>query len=121
MGSKKSKYVGVSYNTISSKWRAKRRNKIEKKKMYNGYYKDEETAAHASDTLARKLMKSGEHNLKLNFPDDQKEVHWKTKVNNRFIGVSYDKNRSKWRAQRWSKNENTNVCNGYYTNEERAA
>ena len=38
-------------------------------------YENEETAAHASDTLARKLMENGEKALKLNFPDDYTEVH----------------------------------------------
>jgi hypothetical protein len=39
------------------------------------YFKDEETAAHATDTLARKLMANGEKNHKLNFPDDNTEVY----------------------------------------------
>ena len=43
--------------------------------LFNGYYDDEETAARASDTLARKLMKSGEQNHKLNFPEDDTEVY----------------------------------------------
>merc|ERR1712098_46123 len=43
--------------------------KNEYKMVHNGCYDDEETAAHASDTLARKLMENGELNHKLNFPD----------------------------------------------------
>ena len=43
--------------------------------LFNGYYDDEKTAARASDTLARKLMKSGEQTLKLNFPEDDTEVY----------------------------------------------
>ena len=45
------------------------------KVVYYGLYDNEQTAAHASDTLARQLMKNGELNLKLNFPDDNTEVH----------------------------------------------
>ena len=41
---------------------------------YNGRYDNEETAAHASDTLARKLMSNGEQGHKLNFPDDDTKV-----------------------------------------------
>ena len=44
--------------------------------VYNGtIYKDEETAARASDTLARKLMANGEQNHRLNFPDNNTEVY----------------------------------------------
>merc|ERR1712098_199182 len=43
--------------------------------LSNGRYDDEETAARASDTLARKLMKSGDQTLKLNCPDDHTEVY----------------------------------------------
>ena len=57
----------------TSKWRVQRWSK--NKLFYNGHYDDEETAAHASDTLARKLMKNGEQNHKLNFPEDDAEVY----------------------------------------------
>jgi hypothetical protein len=49
-----SQYIGVSYDVITSKWHAKRHSKHEKKTVHNGSYENEETAAHASDTLARK-------------------------------------------------------------------
>ena len=39
----------------------------------NSHYTAEE-AAHASDTLARKLMENGEQGHTLNFPDDETEV-----------------------------------------------
>ena len=54
---------------------AQRRSKKEKKILTNGYYKDEETAARASDTLARELMANGEQNHKLNFLGDSTEVY----------------------------------------------
>merc|ERR1712098_653619 len=76
---KKSPYIGVFYNEKTSKWRALRWGKDENKVVYNGYYDNEETAAHASDTLARKLMENGEQKTKLNFPDDQTEVYPKEK------------------------------------------
>merc|ERR1712098_987535 len=69
-----SKYIGVSYNEKKSRWIADRWSKNEKKVVHNGYHKDEETAAHASDTLARKFMQNGEQDHKLNFPDDDTEV-----------------------------------------------
>ena len=70
-----STYLGVSYNVSRSKWIAYRRSKHERKLVYNGHYENEETAAHASDTLARKLMENGEQNHKLSFPDDNTEVY----------------------------------------------
>ena len=71
---KPSKYIGVSCNKKDERWREQKRSKNEKEKVSNGTYKDEETAAHASDTLARELMENGEKNHKLNFPNDHTEV-----------------------------------------------
>merc|ERR1712098_923713 len=70
-----SKFIGVAHNTKKRKWVASRRSKDENKMFYNGSYTDEETAARASDTLARKLMENGEQCHKLNFPDDHIEVY----------------------------------------------
>ena len=42
--------------------------------VHNGTYENEETAAHASDTLARKLLEHGEQGHQLNFPNDETEV-----------------------------------------------
>merc|ERR1712034_171241 len=70
---KKSKYIGVAIN--DSKWRVQRWSKDKNKIVYHGYHIDEETAAHASDTLARKLMKNGEQGHKLNFPDTHIKVY----------------------------------------------
>merc|ERR1712098_516398 len=69
-----SQFIGVCYNVPMSKWRAKRHSKHKKKSVYNGYYDNEETAAHASDTLARKLIANGEQGHRLNFPNDDFEV-----------------------------------------------
>merc|ERR1712098_252226 len=55
-----SQFIGVSYDVKSGKWRAQRRSKLEKKMIHYGSYKNEETAALASDTLARKLLANGE-------------------------------------------------------------
>jgi len=118
---KKSDYIGVCYYENKSRWRAQRWSKTKKTSISSGYYLEEETAAHATDTLARKLMKNGEQNHKLNFPDDYTVVHWETKNTNKYIGVAYHKNRLKWMAQRWSKNENDMLYNGYYSDEEKAA
>ena len=69
----------MSYNERDEKWYAQRHSKNENKAAYNGYYKNEETAAHASDTLVRKLIENGEKDHKLNFPNDHTEV-WQEKV-----------------------------------------
>jgi hypothetical protein len=107
----KSKYIGVSYHINNSKWQAQRRSKKNGKKVVsNGYYGDEANAAHASDTLAKKLMENGENGHKLNFPDNNIEVSREEKrYSSKFIGVSYHKKRSKWCAQRCGKNENNIV------------
>merc|ERR1712098_166168 len=78
---KSSIFIGVSYNKQNKRWEASRRNKNEQ--VHNGSYKDEETAAHASDTLARELMAKGKENKKLNFPDDDTEVCKKNQKNKR--------------------------------------
>merc|ERR1712098_519141 len=116
----KPNYFGVSCQKMNSRWVAYRRSKTEKKTVYNGTYKDEETAAHASHTLARKLIVNGEKDHKLNFPDDATEVNPETEKEN-YFGVSYDKSKARWQAYRRSKNENKNVYNGTYKNEETAA
>merc|ERR1712098_994896 len=105
MGS--SKFIGVSISRNRSKWIAKRWSKNENKAVCNGYcYDNEETAAHASDTLARKLMKNGEHGHKLNFPDDFTEYNAERKDYSRYLGVSYDKRIERWVVMRWSKSKN---------------
>ena len=53
--------------------------------LCNGTYENEETAANASDTLARKLMKTGEQNHKLNFPEDETEVYPEKVTGNKFF------------------------------------
>merc|ERR1712098_785458 len=73
-GRSSSRYIGVSYSKVTRQWQVKRWSKSEKKQAHNGWYRDENTAAHASDSLARTLMASGEQNHKLNFPDDIREV-----------------------------------------------
>jgi len=117
---KKTNNFGVYYNKSQERWRAERRSKHEKKNVYNGTtYKDEETAAHASDTLARKLMANSEKDHKLNFPDDYTEVYSDQKTN--YFGVSYNKLRAMWDAYRHSKNEKRTAHNGTYKDEETAA
>merc|ERR1712098_552666 len=87
-----SKFIGVSFSKKESNWKTERWSKSENKRFYNGHHDDEETAAHASDTLARKLMKNGEQNHKLNFPEDDTEVYpEEKKTSSKFIGVSFNK------------------------------
>merc|ERR1712096_82134 len=116
-----SKYFGVFYIKNKSKWGAQRWSTVEKKNAYNGYYDNEETAAHASDTLARKLMENGKQKLKLNFPDDHTEVYPEKNQTSKFIGVSYIKSKERWIAQIWSKSEKKIVTNGTYKDENAAA
>jgi len=115
-----SNYIGVSYWKTRSKWKAQRYSKNENKLIFNGYHNTEKTAAHASDTLASKLIENGEQRHKLNFPDDKTEVY-KKRNTSQYIGVSYNKKFSKWKAQRYNKNEKKNVFIGYHNTEEGAA
>jgi len=110
----------VNYLTQNENWHVRRWSKNRNIQFYNGSYKDELTAAYASDTLARKLIENGEKGHKLNFPDDDIEVQppGKTSI---YFGVSYNKRRSTWVVSRRSKNENKAVSNGYYKDEETAA
>merc|ERR1712096_297876 len=117
---KMSKYFGAYYNEAHKKWIVQRWSKTENKNICNGSYKDEETAAHASDTLARQLMANGEQNHRLNFPDDSTEVFPETKTP-KYFGVYYNKAHKKWGAQRQSKNEKKTVYNGFFKDEETAA
>merc|ERR1712098_1026376 len=112
-------YFGIRYNKRDEMWRTYRWSKKEDKTVHNGSYKDKETAARASDTLAKKLMVNGEKGHKLNFPDDETEVYPEQKTN--YFGVSYNKLRATWEACRRSKNEKKTVFNGTYKNEETAA
>merc|ERR1712098_810811 len=116
----KSNFIGVHYTKSNNKWRTQRRSKNEKKMIYNGTYKDEETAARASDTVARKLIASGEKGHKLNFLDDDTEVNPETEREN-YFGVRYNKQRQTWCASRWSKGINKTFHNGTYKDEETAA
>merc|ERR1712098_880548 len=118
----KNNYFGVSYNKLRATWDVCRYSKNEKKNLHNGTYKDEEIAAHASDTLARKLIENGEKGHKLNFPDDNTELYPKeVPKSSSFIGVTYHKPNDRWCAQRHSKNEKTIVRKGSYKDEETAA
>merc|ERR1712098_856582 len=86
-----------------------------------GTYKDEETAAHASDTLARKLMKNGEKGHKLNFPDDSTEVYPEAErqtERKNYFGVTYNLRDSRWYAFRCGKNEKKSFSHGYFKDEE---
>merc|ERR1712098_112613 len=118
-----SQFIGVSYEIKATKWRAQRHSKLEKKMLHNGSYENEETAARASDTLARKLMANGEQAHKLNFPDDDTEVFPEEKKgpHSQFLGVIYDISTTKLRAQRHSRLEEKIIYNGSYENEETAA
>ena len=67
---KQFKYFGVSYDRRDFVWSACRRSKKQNQLVHNGTYKYEDTAAHAGDTLARKLIANDKKGHKLNFPED---------------------------------------------------
>jgi hypothetical protein len=118
-----SKFIGVSYDKKNSNWKVSRRSKKCRKNMVDngGTYKDEETAAHASDTLARNLMTKGEYH-KLNFSGDGGEMHIEKKQNSsKYIGESYDSKNSRWKMSRRSKNETRMIYNRTYKDKETAA
>merc|ERR1712098_989151 len=90
--------------------------------MYNGLFEDEETAARMSDTLARNLIANGEHEHKLNFPENDSEMYQEgvlLKKASKYYGVCVCQD--KWQAKRWSKDEKKMVTNGIYKNEKTAA
>jgi hypothetical protein len=91
-----SEFIGVRYVSKYSKWQAVRWSKNERRLVSNGLYDNEETAAHASDTVARKLMAKGENNHKLNFPDDETVVCREEKKTSKYIGVSYNEKTEQW-------------------------
>merc|ERR1712098_913340 len=108
-----------SYCKTKKKWQTRRRSKNEKKLVSYGHFKDEETAARASDTLARKLMENGEQNHKLNFPDENFIQEYQKETNSsKYTGVCYSDSNAGWTAQRWSKQEKKPLHNGTYKNEE---
>jgi hypothetical protein len=72
---KVSEYIGVYYNRKHNVWRASRQSKTKRKMVHNGSYRDQETAAQASDALARFLMANGDTNLKMNFREENIEDH----------------------------------------------
>merc|ERR1712098_699669 len=112
-----SQFIGVSYDINTTKWRVQRHSKLTKKTIYNGSYENEETAARASDTLARKLMANGEQVHKLNFPDDDTDVFpEEKKSSSKFIGVKKVSNSAKWQSQRYSKLEKKMIHCGSYDN-----
>merc|ERR1712098_116100 len=116
-----SQYFGVTYNLRASRWQAQRYSKPGNKVVYNGSYRKEETAAHASDTLARTLMRNGEEYHMLNFPDDYTEVYPERQTSSMYLGVAYNKWNSKWCAYRHSKAGKKLVYHGSYNDEETAA
>merc|ERR1712098_59529 len=106
------------FKAKQQKWSAQRRSKFLKKVLYNGSHDDPAQAAHASDTLARKLMTNGEQGHKLNFPNDDTEVLAEKTLSSQYLGVSYDVKFKKWRTQRYSKHEKKMIVNGRYDTEE---
>jgi hypothetical protein len=107
-----SKYFGVTYNPRKAIWNAKRWNKGEKKWAHHGSFKSQETAAHASDVLARTLLVGDKElgrfrqNHQLNFPDENTEILFFSEntepAPEEYFGVRWNGRNSKWSAYRWS-------------------
>lgn len=69
------KGIGVAYYPNREKWRAYRWRSSDKKKIEHGWYKDKETAAHASDNLVRLHFQFGaEQDHELNFPNANETI-----------------------------------------------
>merc|ERR1711964_928080 len=68
--------------------------------------------------MGRALMKNGDKEMKLNFPYDEIEVWAEKKTSPKYVGLSWIKSKSKWRVERWSKVQGTNVYNGYFNRDE---
>ena len=86
-----SKYLGVTWVAAVKKWQASASH------VYLGRYNDEEMAAKAYDTYARKIYGNF---AKLNFPDIHEEVCFvvRQKKTSKYKGVVFDKKTAKWRA-----------------------
>jgi hypothetical protein len=78
-------------NKQTLRWQAVRWSKNENKTVHNGTYKNEETAARASDALARKLIANGEKDLEFNLPDDDTAVYPENKTNKRKRSSDFEK------------------------------
>jgi len=72
--------IGVIFYPKKNKWKVQRWSKNEKKNVCNGSYDNKETAIHESDTLARILMKNGEHGHRLNYPGNETKVYIEKKT-----------------------------------------
>ena len=119
-----SHYFGVSYTEKYKTWAAARWSKKEKKLISKGYFKDEKTAALASDNLARKLIQISKRKISIKNDESrlrpydvdrlhcdnkkaQKMLKWKPKVSiNEGLKKTYDwaiKNKVEFSApfKRW--------------------
>jgi hypothetical protein len=77
------------------RWGAQRLSKTEKTLLSNGTYRNEEAAAHASDTLARQLIENGEQGHRLNFPDTEVDLEEQQKnKRKRSFDILYEKNKN---------------------------
>jgi len=122
-GRRSSNFIGVGWHKSKSQWMVSRRSKIQRIMVHNGCFNAdmEIDAAHASDNLARELMKDGEEGHKLNFPKDETEAWTKKETSSKYIGVSWSKRDSKWQVGIWSKMVGKMVHNGRFSEEIKAA
>ena len=111
---KTSRYYGVSWNWEVDKWRAEIR--INKKQKYLGYFDDEQAAADAYDTVARKHGLAV--NTKLHDTDVTVEEQQAARGHD-FKGVYFHKQSGKYRANIWSMGKETHL--GYFDTPEDAA
>ena len=120
-----SDYVGVCWYLKRSKWRVLLEH--DGQQHHVGYFgpEEEEAAACAYDTAARRLRGPQAHstNFKLNFPTakEKAKLAQSPPLGSDFIGVTWYKVSSKWKAQIYVPHEGRNVHIGYFVDEEAAA
>jgi hypothetical protein len=124
-GRKTSKYVGVSWFESKSVWRARMRDPVLKKMVHIGYYATEEEAARAFDHMAITIHGP---DTKRNFPNElvteppvSTGERRRERKTSKYLGVSYHKGASAWRADLWDPQLQRRERIGSFASEEEAA
>ncbi|KAG1659229.1 hypothetical protein FOA52_008998 [Chlamydomonas sp. UWO 241] len=124
-GRKTSSFVGVSWFESKSVWRARMRDPVLKKMVHIGYYATEEEAARAFDHMAFTMHGP---DTKRNFPNELVTAppvstgeRRRERKTSKYLGVSYHKGASAWRADLWDPQLQRRERIGSFASEEEAA